>query len=126
VTAFICHLGYEVTKDVAHRLADGVDPDAIITAGAVAGSVPGGHPCTRRARWTGRAPQVEIGGWVDPELTAKDTTCRQRQNRGSGAEPPPNPTLDKQRVIGVVPTSEQRRLIRRRDCSDLSLDRPAW
>jgi hypothetical protein len=29
-------------------------------------------------------------------------------------------------IIGVVPTSEQRRLIRRRDCSDLSLDRPAW
>jgi divalent metal cation (Fe/Co/Zn/Cd) transporter len=26
VTAFICHVGYGVTKDVVHRLADGVDP----------------------------------------------------------------------------------------------------
>ena len=26
VTALICHVGYEVTTDVVHRLADGVDP----------------------------------------------------------------------------------------------------
>ena len=26
VTLFICHVGYEVAKDVVHRLADGVDP----------------------------------------------------------------------------------------------------
>ena len=26
VTAFICHVGYQVTADVARRLADGVDP----------------------------------------------------------------------------------------------------
>ena len=26
ITAFICHVGYEVTSDVVHRLADGVDP----------------------------------------------------------------------------------------------------
>lgn len=37
VTAFICHVGYEVTKDVVHRLADGVDPHVITTAEAVAG-----------------------------------------------------------------------------------------
>ena len=30
VTLFICHVGYQVTGDVAHRLADGVDP-AVIT-----------------------------------------------------------------------------------------------
>ena len=29
VTAFICHVGYEVTGDVVHRLADGIDPGVI-------------------------------------------------------------------------------------------------
>ena len=32
VTAFICHVGYEVTADVLHRLADGVDPEVITRA----------------------------------------------------------------------------------------------
>jgi cation diffusion facilitator family transporter len=41
VTAFICHVGYEVTKDVVARLADGVDPEVSTTAEAAAGSVPG-------------------------------------------------------------------------------------
>ena len=72
VTAFICHVGYEVTKDVVHRLADGVDPDVITTAEAAAGSVTGVIHAHARARWTGRTLRVEIEGWVDPELTAKD------------------------------------------------------
>jgi cation diffusion facilitator family transporter len=72
VTAFICHVGYEVTKDVVHRLADGVDPDIITTAEAAAGSVPGVIHAHARARWTGRTLRVEIEGWVDPELPAKD------------------------------------------------------
>src|SRR6202050_630814 len=42
VTLFICHVGYEVTKDVVHRLADGVDPAIITSAEAAAGSVGGG------------------------------------------------------------------------------------
>jgi divalent metal cation (Fe/Co/Zn/Cd) transporter len=41
VTAFICHVGYEVTTEVMHRLADGVEPDVIARAEAAAGSVPG-------------------------------------------------------------------------------------
>jgi len=41
VTAFICHVGYEVTADVIHRLADGIDPAVITGAEAAAGSVPG-------------------------------------------------------------------------------------
>jgi len=59
--AFICHVGYEVTKAVVHRLADGVDPDVITTAGAVAGSVPGVVHARVRARWTGRNLRVEKG-----------------------------------------------------------------
>ena len=72
VTALICHVGYEVTKDVVHRLADGVDPGIITKAEAAAGSVPGVIHAHARARWTGRTLRVEIEGWVDPELPAID------------------------------------------------------
>jgi cation diffusion facilitator family transporter len=72
VTVFICHVGYEVTGDVMHRLADGVDPDVISRAEAAAGSVPGVIHAHARARWTGRTLRVEIEGWVDPDLTARD------------------------------------------------------
>jgi len=41
VTAFICHVGWEVTADVTRRLADAVDPEAVQAAEAAAGSVPG-------------------------------------------------------------------------------------
>jgi divalent metal cation (Fe/Co/Zn/Cd) transporter len=72
VTAFICHVGYEVTADVLRRLADGVDPDLITQAEAAAGSVPGVVHAQARARWTGRTLRVEVEGWVDPELPARD------------------------------------------------------
>ena len=78
VTAFICHVGYEVTKDVVHRLADGIDPQVIIKAEAAAGSVPGVIHAHARARWTGRTLRVEIEGWVHPELPAKDADAMGR------------------------------------------------
>jgi cation diffusion facilitator family transporter len=72
VTVFICHVGYEVTADVMHRLADGVDPDLIGRAEAAAGSVAGVIHTHARARWTGRTLRIEVEGWVDPDLTARD------------------------------------------------------
>jgi cation diffusion facilitator family transporter len=72
VTAFICHVGYEVTSDVTRRLADGIDPQVISAAEAAAGSVPGVVHAHARARWTGRTLRVEIEGWVDPGMTARD------------------------------------------------------
>ncbi len=72
VTAFICHVGYEVSKDVVRRLADAVDPDVITTAEAAAGSVPGVIHAHARARWTGRTLRVEIEGWVNAELPASE------------------------------------------------------
>jgi cation diffusion facilitator family transporter len=71
VTAFICHVGYEVTADVMHRLADGIDPEVITRAEAAAGSVPGVIHAHARARWTGRTLRVEIEGWVDPDVTTR-------------------------------------------------------
>jgi cation diffusion facilitator family transporter len=72
VTAFIGHVGYEVTKDLLHRLADGIDPEVITTAEAAAGAIPGVIHAHARARWTGRTLRVEIEGWVDPGMTARD------------------------------------------------------
>jgi cation diffusion facilitator family transporter len=72
ITAVICHVGYDVTADVARRLADGVDPSVITEAESAAGSVPGVLHAHARARWTGRTLRVEIEGWVDPDLTARD------------------------------------------------------
>jgi hypothetical protein len=65
-------VGYEVTKDVVHRLADGVDPDVITTAEAAAGSMPGVIHAHPRARWTGHTLRAEIEGWADPELPGTD------------------------------------------------------
>ena len=49
-------------------------------------------------------------------------------HRMSGSVPPTTVSisLSPRRIVGVVPISEQRRLIRRRDCSDLSADWCAW
>ncbi|MGI8878917.1 MAG: cation diffusion facilitator family transporter [Jatrophihabitans sp.] len=72
VTGFICHVGWEVTSDVAHRLMDGVDPVIITTAEAAASEVPGVAHAHARARWTGRTLRVEVEGWVDAATTVSD------------------------------------------------------
>jgi cation diffusion facilitator family transporter len=79
ITAVICHVGYQVTADVVHRLADGVDPSVINTAESAAGSVPGVLHAHARARWTGRTLRVEIEGWVDPGLPTRDADAIGRQ-----------------------------------------------
>jgi cation diffusion facilitator family transporter len=89
VTAFICHVGYEVTSDVVRRLADGIDPEVITAAETAAGSVPGVIHAHARARWTGRTLRVEIEGWVDPDLPvrAADALGRQVADAVSGQLP---------------------------------------
>jgi cation diffusion facilitator family transporter len=72
ITAVICHVGYQVTADVVHRLADGIDPGIITAAECAAGAVPGVIHAHARARWTGRTLRVEVEGWVDPDLSARD------------------------------------------------------
>jgi divalent metal cation (Fe/Co/Zn/Cd) transporter len=78
VTGFICHVGWEVTADIAHRLLDGVDPDIVSTAEAVAASVPGVTHAHARARWTGRTLRVEVEGFLaaDTPLAAADQIGR--------------------------------------------------
>jgi len=79
VTGFICHVGYKVTSDVVRRLADGIDPAIITTAEAAAGDVPGVIHAHARARWTGRALRVELEGWVDQDLPAREVDALGRQ-----------------------------------------------
>lgn len=69
VTGFICHVGWEVTVDIAHRLLDGVDPEIVTTAEAAAAKVPGVTHAHVRARWTGRTLRVEVEGFLSPEMT---------------------------------------------------------
>jgi cation diffusion facilitator family transporter len=89
ITLFICHVGYEVTSDVVHRLADGVDPQVIHVAEATAGSVPGVVHAHARARWSGRTLRVEIEGWVDPDLSARESDSLGRQVAAAIAEQMP-------------------------------------
>lgn len=72
VTGFICHVGWEVTADVAHRLMDGVDPEVINRAETLAGQVSGVQHAHARARWTGRTLHVEIEGWLDAHTSVAD------------------------------------------------------
>jgi cation diffusion facilitator family transporter len=78
VTGFICHVGWEVTTDIAHRLLDGVEPDIVTTAEKAAAAVPGVLHAHARARWTGRTLRVEVEGFLDPQtpLAAADQTGR--------------------------------------------------
>jgi divalent metal cation (Fe/Co/Zn/Cd) transporter len=72
VTGFICHVGWEVTADIAHRLLDGVDPEIITTAETTAIEVPGVQHAHARARWTGRTLRVEVEGFLDPDTLLAD------------------------------------------------------
>src|ERR1700712_4476907 len=54
VTGFICHVGWEVSTEIMHRLMDGVDPEIITAAEQIAAEVPGVRHAHARARWTGR------------------------------------------------------------------------
>ena len=78
VTGFICHVGWEVTSDIAHRLLDGVDPEIVATAETAAAAVPGVMHAHARARWTERTLRVEVEGFLDPDtpLAAADRIGR--------------------------------------------------
>jgi cation diffusion facilitator family transporter len=72
VTGFICHVGWEVSSDIAHRILDGVDPAVIATAESAAAQTAGVIHAHARARWTGRTLRVEVEGWLDPDTSVAD------------------------------------------------------
>ena len=69
VTLFICHVGYDVTKDLLHHLMDGVEVGVLTTAAAAACTVSGIEHAHVRGRWMGRSLLIEVEGYVDPETT---------------------------------------------------------
>lgn len=72
VTGFICHVGWEVTHDVVHRLMDGADPDLVVAAEAAAAEITGVRHAHVRARTTGRALRLEVEGWIDADATVQE------------------------------------------------------
>lgn len=72
VTGFICHVGYQVTRQIGHHLLDGVEAGVLESAEAAASGVAGVRHAHARARWTGRTLRVELEGWVDPTLPLAD------------------------------------------------------
>jgi cation diffusion facilitator family transporter len=69
ITAFICHVGYEVTKDMINRLMDSVDPGDLDTAETAASAVPGIRSATARGRWMGRTLLLEVETRVDGSVS---------------------------------------------------------
>jgi cation diffusion facilitator family transporter len=75
VTAFICHVGFEVTGQLVQHLMDGVDPEIVVTAETAANQVPGvahAHVC---ARWAGRTLILDVEGWVAPSMPVAEATA---------------------------------------------------
>ncbi|MHB1486127.1 MAG: cation diffusion facilitator family transporter [Acidimicrobiales bacterium] len=69
VTAFILHVGYEVTAELLHHLMDGVEPESLEMAQAAAHAVPGVLGTEARGRWTGRTLRLEVVALVNPTTT---------------------------------------------------------
>jgi cation diffusion facilitator family transporter len=72
VTAFIVHVGWEVTSELVGHLMDGVDPEVITSAERAALGVGGVRHVHIRARWMGRSLLIEVEGFVPPDITVHD------------------------------------------------------
>lgn len=102
VTGFICHVGREVTSDIAQRLLDGVDPRIITTAETVATAVQGADHAHARAPLDGRTRRVEVEGFLDPDRSDRpQRSCGARAtnscavSRGRGEPPEPSRSTTK-------------------------------
>jgi cation diffusion facilitator family transporter len=89
ITVFICRVGYEVTRDMIHRLMDGIDPDDLSAAESAASTVAGVRSATVRGRWVGRNLLLEAEGHLDGSLslTQADQITRQMQDAIAAAVP---------------------------------------
>jgi cation diffusion facilitator family transporter len=69
VTAFIVHVGWEVTSDLVVHLMDGVDAGIVRAVESAATGVEGVGHAHVRARWAGRSLLVEVEGFVAGDAT---------------------------------------------------------
>jgi cation diffusion facilitator family transporter len=89
ITVLICHVGYQVTKDMLARLMDGIDPGDLDAAHAAAAAVPGIQSATVRGRWSGRTLLLEVETRLDGSmpLADADRVSRQVEAAVGGAVP---------------------------------------
>lgn len=73
VTAFIVHVGWEVTTDLASHLMDSVAPDVIARAEAASLTVADVGHVHVRARWAGRSLIVEVEGFLPSDKQLDET-----------------------------------------------------
>lgn len=64
ITAFIVHVGWEVSRELLGHLMDGVDPAVLTRAEEAATGVPMVEHVHVRARWAGRSLLVEVEGYL--------------------------------------------------------------
>ena len=79
ITLFICHVGYEVTKDMLARLMDGLDPGDLDAAETAASAVTGIRSATVRGRWMGRTLLLEVETRLDGSIPLADADQISRQ-----------------------------------------------
>jgi cation diffusion facilitator family transporter len=80
VTLFIGEVGVTVTRDVLHHLLDGIEPELIDAAVAIARATPGVADVVRaRGRWTGRVVRLELDLQLAQGTTLEDAASAQRQ-----------------------------------------------
>lgn len=89
ITVFICHVGYEVTKDMLVRLMDGVEPGDLEAAENAAAAVEGIRSATAQGRWMGRTLLLEVEARIDGSvpLARADQISRQVEAAVAGAVP---------------------------------------
>jgi cation diffusion facilitator family transporter len=89
VTAFIIHVGWEVTTDLVAHLMDSVDPDVLARAEVAALTIPEVAHIHVRARWMGRSLVVDVEGFIGPTVTveAAEVIGQQVQNAIVAAVP---------------------------------------
>ena len=72
VTAFICHVGYEVTSEIIGHLMDSVDAEITTKAIEVVSSCGSFDSIAIRARWIGRTLLLEVDCYSDGSLTLNE------------------------------------------------------
>ena len=79
ITVLICHVGYQVTRDMIARLMDGVDPGDLDAAYTAAAAVPGIQSAAVRGRWMGRTLLLEVETRLDGSTPLADADHVSRQ-----------------------------------------------
>lgn len=69
MTLFVCHVGFQVTRDLVRHLSDGVEDGLLQAASVAAMEVDGVKHAHVRARWMGRSLLVEVDGFLNGDTT---------------------------------------------------------